>query len=517
MYLKYGYFKSQKQIDLKFENIELNGQMKKAKAKKRNIDHLNDDKYHCECGSKIVNKRANINKHNKTQKHQRFIEKQEAEKVVEKEPEPVVEKTPVHIKMKVKTLSHTASKQASYRLRKREAMGEKAFKKMQSEKRQARRLKKRSTRIKEQIEAEAKQKRNRPLPPKPLPPIPKQPEPLPEIDEEKSEDDEVVEPVKKDHPADLRAREIIKKTKEMIKKPAPAEIINPQYVKRLEYLHKLMGIKSKFDIDQPGWLTQLEGKVKSFLEKTWKNINSRSSYLIAIVVYALKKKELKKLHTEALAYLRIVSDQSQKRRDQNLPAPTKGESHVSWDTLLKAWNKNKDKLDLRDRAIVALYLLQIPRRLKDYQMMKVVDYAQPVDKKFNYVVLEEIGMGTLAPVKFIFHNYKTAKKFGTQTVKIDNNELIKVLYEYIESLFADGYNDDFLLFPSKGGKKLPSFGNRLTIILEKLTGNKNLSMNSIRHSYINSLDFNKLTDGEKKKIATGMGHGVSTQSAYRIL
>jgi hypothetical protein len=39
----------------------------------------------------------------------------------------------------------------------------------------------------------------------------------------------------------------------------------------------------------------------------------------------------------------------------------------------------------------------------------------------------------------------------------------------------------------------------------------------IRHAYINSLDFNKLTVAEKENIAKDMAHTIGTQDRYRLI
>jgi len=47
--------------------------------------------------------------------------------------------------------------------------------------------------------------------------------------------------------------------------------------------------------------------------------------------------------------------------------------------------------------------------------------------------------------------------------------------------------------------------------------NKPLTISLIRHSYINSLDFNKLSVIEKENIAKDMAHTVNTQDRYRLI
>ena len=45
---------------------------------------------------------------------------------------------------------------------------------------------------------------------------------------------------------------------------------------------------------------------------------------------------------------------------------------------------------------------------------------------------------------------------------------------------------------------------------------KPLTVSLIRHSFINTLDFNKLSIKERREIATSMAHSIDVQGFYRL-
>ena len=53
-------------------------------------------------------------------------------------------------------------------------------------------------------------------------------------------------------------------------------------------------------------------------------------------------------------------------------------------------------------------------------------------------------------------------------------------------------------------------------VLERLFG-RALTVSLIRHAYINTLDFNKLTIKEKEEIAADMTHSAGMQDKYRLI
>jgi hypothetical protein len=88
----------------------------------------------------------------------------------------------------------------------------------------------------------------------------------------------------------------------------------------------------------------------------------------------------------------------------------------------------KEAEHLLNTTVLSLYTCVPPRRNQDYlDMLVVKKWDDKMDKSHNYL--------DLAGSQFIFNKYKTAKKYGTQIVKIPNDEenpLMDTLAAYLK-------------------------------------------------------------------------------------
>ncbi len=73
---------------------------------------------------------------------------------------------------------------------------------------------------------------------------------------------------------------------------------------------------------------------------------------------------------------------------------------------------------------MGFYLLQPPRRLKDYQNITYIENRKSIKKGENYLLGKRQGNNEYI---LIFDNYKNVKKMGTQVLPIDNKDLIKLI------------------------------------------------------------------------------------------
>jgi hypothetical protein len=132
-----------------------------------------------------------------------------------------------------------------------------------------------------------------------------------------------------------------------------------------------------------------------------------------------------------------------------------------------------------------------PRRSLDYGAMKIRNYNPKED---NYY---KAG-------KFYFNRYKTADKYGLQTIDVPK-DLQALLKKWIKM------NDtDYLLFSSN---KKPLSSPQITRILNKIFGRK-ISVDLLRHFYLTNYykDIPKLSQMEK--LSSEMGHSVNQAMLY---
>ena len=196
--------------------------------------------------------------------------------------------------------------------------------------------------------------------------------------------------------------------------------------------------------------------------------------------------DLRELYDKLVSAQKLV-DRSEER-----------ENDVTWKYLLSL----KDNLENRnitgdDRLLYHLYVSPgtgfIPRL--DYADMKIVDTMEDTedDESVNYYVKDA--------KKFIFNQYKTKERYGTQKIKI-SNELDKLLPK----------NQDWMF--EQGGRPLTdnALGKKLSRAFKRLSDGKKISVVTLRRAYASYIK--DLPDDERRKIALKMGHSSNTNSQY---
>jgi integrase len=161
---------------------------------------------------------------------------------------------------------------------------------------------------------------------------------------------------------------------------------------------------------------------------------------------------------------------------------------------------------LLQMMVLALYTDIQPRRNQDYLDMYVVKkYSETLPKDKNYL--------DLATKRFIFHKYKTAKKYGVQTEEVPER-LWATLALYLKQhpLWKAVANrkDAVKLLVSHSGEPIVAV-NAITRILNRIFGKK-VGSSMLRHIYLSDKYGDTLT--EMKKDSEAMGHSLGVQKNY---
>jgi hypothetical protein len=193
--------------------------------------------------------------------------------------------------------------------------------------------------------------------------------------------------------------------------------------------------------------------------------NTKKSYYITIVSYLKDKKVPKKL----LKHYTDIMDNMNKsyRETSGEKTETQEKNWMEWSDVVAHYNTLPS--NSLDRLVLSLFVLQPPRRSKDYFLMKVVPkYNEDMSKDFNYYDGDKMYM----------NNYKTNKTYGTQIIDVPN-ELVSVIQSYYP--MKGNFEPFFLL--QKDGKPLAE--NGITRILNRSFG-KNISSSMLRNIYLSS-------------------------------
>ena len=247
------------------------------------------------------------------------------------------------------------------------------------------------------------------------------------------------------------------------------------------------------------------------IKKKYKKHNTLSSYINAITSILSRLRNHFPTEYDKIAQLNIdLSKQYQRDRDTN-DAPDKViDNLISFDPAyinsLLSGIKN-----INEKALIAIYMLTPPRRIMDYQLMRItyeMDFKK-LDNKYNYVVLEND-----IPSLFVFLNHKTKKSQPEPKITIPT-DLATILNTYIKS--NDMVKNDFLFGREptdfKQHYSQSKFTEKLQATFLKYTGKK-ISVNLIRASKATYLDTQAMSVAERKQISQQMGHSLSTNMQY---
>jgi len=260
-------------------------------------------------------------------------------------------------------------------------------------------------------------------------------------------------------------------------------------------------------------------KYIKWIKKTYDSLPTQKSYISAILtifrynpefkkknikIYEQWYEEFKKIHGEIDAILK-----------QNAPTKRQKDAYIPFENIVK----KRDELikGSFERLILAFYTYIPPLRC---DLNKVRIYTEKnckgIDKqdkhledcdskKENYVLLDT----KKHTGKLILNEYKTAHSLNKYEKELPK-ELISELEESLKK-----YDREYLFVDRKGDPYIAnSYTRWVNRILQKLFNTK-ITVSLIRHAYINTLDFNKLTIQEKEDIAKDMAHSVDTQARYK--
>jgi hypothetical protein len=242
----------------------------------------------------------------------------------------------------------------------------------------------------------------------------------------------------------------------------------------------------------------------------YKNRNTKASYINAITSILSRIPHFKEQYNIISTINNNYSMEYQEERDKN-DAPDKVINNlISFDedyinNLINNIN------DINDKSLIAVYTLTPPRRIKDYNLMKITTETDlnKLDNNYNYVIIQNNK-----PIYFYFLNHKT-KKTSEPLLKIPN-DLIKILDDYIK--YNKLVNNNYLFGRIKTNfierYTQPKFTEKIQNLFLKYTGKKT-GVNILRNSKSTNINTNNnISIKEKKIIAEQMAHKFKTNMQY---
>ena len=252
-------------------------------------------------------------------------------------------------------------------------------------------------------------------------------------------------------------------------------------------------------------------KIIDVIKKKYTNRNTLSTYINAITSILSRVREYFPKEYDKIAQLNIdLSKQYQRDRDTNDASDKKINNLISFDeTYIN--NLIDGIANISDKALVAVYTIAPPRRIRDYQLMKVTyktDFDK-LDNRFNYIMFEN-----KKPSLFAFYNHKTKSSYPETKVNIPD-KLGNIITTYINS--NNIKSNDFLFGRDTTDFEMPYSQPKFTKLLQttfgKYTG-KSISVDLIRSSKSTYLDTQPISLAQRKQIAQDMGHSLLVNLQY---
>jgi len=234
--------------------------------------------------------------------------------------------------------------------------------------------------------------------------------------------------------------------------------------------------------------------------------NSQRTYLISIVSTI---KGLKGLEKEFKFYYDKMMELNKDLKNNNTKSESQTENWISQEKVKEIFNEytkkveplfklkkinEKEYYDILDYVVLSLYVLNEPRRNKDYQLMKVIKTTKDFDedyKNFNYY------MPTTK--KFLFYNYKTKGTYNLQEISV-NDTLQDILLKYLK-IHPLKKEKNYFLLVDYHGEELKQV-NSITRILNRIF-DKKIGVSMLRNIYLS--DRYKDSVNELRNTANDMG------------
>jgi hypothetical protein len=170
-------------------------------------------------------------------------------------------------------------------------------------------------------------------------------------------------------------------------------------------------------------------KIISILKAKYTNLKSLSGYINAVTSILSRVREYFPNEYNKIAILNNDLAKNYNRdRDTNDAPDEVIDKLISFDPVyinkLLAGMKN-----INDKALLAVYTLAPPRRIMDYQLMRITYQTDitKLNKNFNWVIFKND-----IPYLFVFLNHKTKKSQPEPKITIPT-DLATILYTYVNN------------------------------------------------------------------------------------
>lgn len=278
-------------------------------------------------------------------------------------------------------------------------------------------------------------------------------------------------------------------------------------VSKRVYLERLKVLMQMHKVDLYTLVTE-PSKYIEWILRSYDSDQTRKSYLSGVLSLFRHNAGLKEQEKDAYLQwynaFQTVHERIEERYKRNEPTQKQKEGYVAFPEIVAARNTLAKGSD--ERLLFSMYTMLPPLRC-DFNRVRIYKgHVPPEEKEQNYIVMAN------KEATLFLNEYKTKNKASAPYEKKLPEELVDELRASLDAkprnwLFVDKALDPY------HPKSYTKWANRVFARILK----KRMTISMIRHAFINSLDFNKITVAEKETIAKDMAHTVGTQDRYRLI
>lgn len=262
----------------------------------------------------------------------------------------------------------------------------------------------------------------------------------------------------------------------------------------------------------PAWLVDNCNETFDFLDEADidepQTLRAYVNAVLAVYKYNPELKEQHKLEYEKWRDKFKEVDKVTEHKYMTLQASDRQiEVYEPWSVIVKK-RESLDK-DSVEYLLLSMYTMIEPSRA-DMNKIKIWNKEPTEQQKVaepNYLIVKANGM------TLVYNEFKSKSK----RLQKYENELPPQLQKVIRRSLQLNPREYLIVSPRSGEPyhNAHSFTSYFDRMLNRIFGKK-VTINTLRHSYINSLDMNKITPLEKEQMAKNLMHSVSTFEKYRL-
>jgi hypothetical protein len=313
----------------------------------------------------------------------------------------------------------------------------------------------------------------------------------------------------------MSQRPFLEKFVAIIEKTELSDSTKDNYKRRMQ---KLVTMTNK-DLD---WVLANCKKTLEIMEKNGvtepQSVKALLSVIVALFKHAKQlKAQMPKAYKCWLAAFLKINEIVESKYDNLEPSEKQVDAYVPWSDIIKRRDElDKDGNEHDKHLILSLYTM-IPPARADLNMIRIYRNTEPKESDKaqypNFLLINATGKKKVT-MTLVYNEFKSKSKFLQLYEKVLPANLIEV----IEASLKRQPREFLIVSPStkKPFDKPNSYTKYFNRILKDIFKNKDMSINTLRHSYVMSVNFNTLTPAQKESIAKDMMHSPDMFDRYRF-